>query len=155
RSTETMQNFHWIANLVFLSDWILRIGLSTRVIVRRLPVGVSLAWLAIILIFPFAGAAIYLLLGENRLGHGRLQRAAAYHEANHAGGGRRFDAQRANVTPLNPESAALAHLADSVLGAPLRRGTRLQLLENAGPAFSALFADIARARHTVNLEFYI
>jgi cardiolipin synthase len=150
-----MQNFHWIANLIFLSDWILRICLSTRVIMRRLPVGVSLAWLAIILIFPFVGAAVYLLLGEYRLGHGRLKRAAAYREANSAAGARRLEAHRTDIGVLEPESAALARLAESVLGAPLLRGNRLQLLENAGAAFPALIADIDRASHSVNLEFYI
>jgi cardiolipin synthase len=155
RSIETMQSFHWIAHLVFLSDWILRIGLSTRVIMRRLPVGVSLAWLAIILIFPFIGAAIYLLLGEYRLGHGRIKRGAAYREANHAAVATRLDAHRADVTTLEPESAALTRLASSVLGAPLLRGNRLQLLESAESAFPALIADIDGARHSINLEFYI
>jgi len=150
-----MQNFHWIANLVFLLDWMLRIGLSTRVIMRRLPVGVSLAWLAIVLIFPFAGAAIYLLLGEYRLGRGRLRRGAAYREANRAAVASRLNAHRADVTTLEPESAALARLAESVLGAPLLRGNRLQLLENAAAAFPALVADIDGARYSVNLEFYI
>jgi cardiolipin synthase len=114
-----------------------------------------LAWLAIILIFPFAGAAIYLLLGEYRLGHGRLKRAAAYREANRAAVVSRLAAHRADVTTLESESAALARLAESVLGAPLLRGNRLQLLENAGAAFPALIADIDGARHSVNLEFYI
>src|SRR5262245_53684861 len=150
-----MQEFHWIANLVFLSDCMLLIGLSTRVIMRRLPVGVSLAWLAIILIFPFAGAAIYLLLGEYRLGHGRLRRAAAYREAHHAVVVSRLDAHRADATTLEPAGEALARLAESVLRAPLLRGNRLQLLENAWAAFPALIADIDGARHSVNLEFYI
>lgn len=40
---------------------------------RRLPIGVSLAWLFIVLTFPFAGAIAYLFIGELRLG----QRCAA------------------------------------------------------------------------------
>jgi cardiolipin synthase len=150
-----MQNLHWIANLVFLADWVLRIGLSVHVIMRRLPVGVSLAWLAIILIFPFAGAAAYLLLGGYRLGHGRLRRATAYLEGNRAAVVRRLETHRVDVATLDPESAALARLAESVLDAPPLRGNRLHLLENAGAAFPALIGDIDRANHSVNLEFYI
>jgi hypothetical protein len=47
------------------------VGLSLRVIKRRLPVGVSLAWRAIILIFPFVGAVTYLMVGGYRLGRRR------------------------------------------------------------------------------------
>ena len=57
-----------ITTLAFVLDLVIRIGLSIRVIMRRRPVGVSLAWLSIILIFPFGGALIYLAIGETRLG---------------------------------------------------------------------------------------
>ena len=43
------------ALVVLVADLLIRVGLSVRVIMRRRPVGVSLAWLTIILIFPFAG----------------------------------------------------------------------------------------------------
>src|SRR5262249_37784597 len=142
RSIGTMQDVHWIANLIFLADWARRIGFSTRVIMRRLPLGASLAWLAIILIFPFAGAAGSPLLSQSRLGHGRMRRATAYFEANRAAVGRRLETNRADVGSLDPESSALARLAESLLGAPPLRGNRLHLLENAGAAFPALIADI-------------
>jgi cardiolipin synthase len=54
---------HWVGTLVFVADLLIRVGLSGRVLMRRLPVGVALAWLAIILIFPFVGAVFYLLVG--------------------------------------------------------------------------------------------
>src|SRR5215470_5724383 len=76
-----MDHIHWIAHGVFLADWIIRIGLSAHVLLRRLPVGVSLAWLMVILILPFVGAVLYLTLGEYRLGRRRARRAAAYREA--------------------------------------------------------------------------
>jgi hypothetical protein len=122
-----MHDFHWIANLDFLADWTLRIGLSVRVTMRRLPAGVSLAWLTIILIVPFAGAGVYLLLGEYRLGHGRVRRAVAYRTANRAVPKELNQADRVGLSALSPESAALARLAESVLGAPALSDTRLVL----------------------------
>ena len=44
------------------------------------PVGVTLAWLTIVLSFPFGGAVIYLAFGETRLGTRRAERAARIHE---------------------------------------------------------------------------
>src|SRR5438445_12569261 len=70
-----MDHFHLATNFLFLADLILRVGLSLRVIGRRLSVGVSLAWLAVILILPFVGASLYLLVGEYRTGRRRARRA--------------------------------------------------------------------------------
>jgi cardiolipin synthase len=169
-----MDHVHWMANAVFLADWVIRLGLSVRVILRRLPVGVSLAWLMVILILPFVGAALYLTLGEYRLGHHRARRAAAYRAACRAeqGDGALVEqdptassgrtqsngkppAGAFDLTTLGAEGAALARLAQSALGAPVLPGNRLQLLENAGAAFPALVADIDQARFSCQLEFYI
>jgi cardiolipin synthase len=169
-----MDHIHWVAHAVFLADWIIRIGLSVRVILRRLPVGVSLAWLMVILILPFVGAVLYLTLGEYRLGRRRARRAAAYREAcrtergdgppeeggpvpssgrTQSGGTAQKDAF--DPTTLGTEAAELARLAQSTLGAPVLPDNRLQLLENAEAAFPALIADIDQSRSSCQLEFYI
>jgi cardiolipin synthase len=149
-----MDHIHWIAHAVFLADWIIRIGLSVRVILRRLPVGVSLAWLMVILILPFVGAVLYLTLGEYRLGRRRARRAAAYRETSGVEQGKP-QPDAFEVTILGAEGAALARLAQSVLSAPVLPGNRLQLLENAAAAFPALIADIDQAHSSCQLEFYI
>src|SRR5262249_40960971 len=77
RSPLTMPEIHWAAAAVYVADLLIRVGLSLRIIRRRLPVGVALAWLSVVLIFPFAGACVYLLIGESRLGRRRARGAAA------------------------------------------------------------------------------
>ena len=150
-----MHTAHWITYSVFVADLLIRVGLSLRVIKRRLPVGVSLAWLAIILIFPFAGAIIYLMVGEYRLGRHRAQRAAAYRQALQAQVGGPAADHRTDPETLGAGGAAVARLAGSVLGAAVLAGNRLQLLENAEAAFPVLIADIDRAAESCHLEFYI
>ena len=44
---------------------------------KRRPIGVSLAWLALIYAIPFAGVGFYVLFGEIRLGRKRAERAQA------------------------------------------------------------------------------
>jgi cardiolipin synthase len=130
------------------------VGLSARVILRRLPVGVSLAWLAVILIFPFVGAIVYLLVGEYRLGHRRARRAASYRQA-HAERGSRMKGTDIVALEIGPGGTAVARLAESALGAAVLPGNRLELLENADAAFPVLIADIDRATQSCDLEFYI
>jgi cardiolipin synthase len=145
---------HWIGHIVFLADLLIRIGLSVRVILRRLPVGVSLAWLAIILVFPFAGSILYLLFGEPRLGRRRTQRAAQ-RQAVRARLPKVPESLRAPFESLRTESAAVARLAEATLGAVALAGNQLTLLPGADSAFPALIADIDRAQRTCDLEFYI
>ena len=66
--------WRWKSALVFLGAGFITVsllivaGLLIRVVMRRSPVGVSLAWLSVISSAPFVGAAAYLLFGERRLG---------------------------------------------------------------------------------------
>lgn len=39
---------HWVGEIVFLVDLLIRAGIGLRIIMRRRPVGVSLAWLMIV-----------------------------------------------------------------------------------------------------------
>jgi cardiolipin synthase len=151
----SMEIFHWSFHGVFLADLAIRVGLSVRVIMRRLPVGVSLAWLAIILILPFVGAVLYLLVGEYRLGRRRARRAAAYRKACEALPFKTQGNTPVDLVALGPDCAAVARLAESALGAAPLAGNRLELLENAEAAFPALIGDIDRAQRTCDLEFYI
>jgi cardiolipin synthase len=149
-----LHQIHWMATAVYLLDLCIRIGLSVRVIKRRLPVGVALAWLSVILILPLAGAVLYVLFGEYRLGIGRRRRAAQlavdcqkrFPQFHSAGAGD-------SVSVAGGE--AVARVAEALLGAPLLPGNRLELLPNAEAAFPALLADIDRAAKTCDLEFYI
>ena len=71
------QELHWsytlYSTLLLLADLFIRIGLSVRVIMRKRPYGVSLAWLVVILVIPFLGGIFYLLFGENRLPERRTE----------------------------------------------------------------------------------
>jgi cardiolipin synthase len=50
------QHFTWVTALVLVVDLAIRGGLSIRVIMRRRPVGVTMAWLTVVLVFPFLGS---------------------------------------------------------------------------------------------------
>src|SRR5437016_2079276 len=125
-----MEPVHWVGTAVFVTDLALRTFLALRVIMRRLHVGVSLAWLTIILIFPFFGAILYLLIGEYRLGPERGRRALVYRKDR-----KNHEQELAKLDAPFGEAAALASLAESVLGAVPLPGNRIRLLENADAAF--------------------
>ena len=140
---------------VLVADLLIRVGLSVRVIMRRRPVGVSLAWLTIILIFPFAGAAIYLLFGELRLGRRRAVYAARIHGPYQRWLGDLRGRSHVDWSIVGTECEPQARLSEVAGGIPALAGNELHLLDDAEAVFDALLADIAAARRTVHMEFYI
>jgi cardiolipin synthase len=69
----------WAEVLLFISDWIIRIVMLVVVPERREP-GSARAWLILILLLPWIGLLLYLLLGRTRVGEQRRLRHAAYQE---------------------------------------------------------------------------
>jgi cardiolipin synthase len=146
--------FSW-ASLILIAHTIVIIGVTMRVIMMRLAVGAALAWIILIFFLPFAGALIYLVLGEKRLGRKRTQRAALLW-----GGYRRWLLQLPRQLPdepagLSPESAAVSRLPEGALGIPILSGNRLDIIDTAETILRSIIADIDQARHFCHMEFYI
>lgn len=149
-----MSNSFWITALLFIADALLRLGISIRVIMRRLPVGVSLAWLMVIFTFPFAGTLLYLVLGEYRLGRKRQQRIATAGEHWTRLMTAALPAEWSQPANAN-QDRRLPSLAETAFRATLLPGNRLTLLEDAEAAFASLITDIDAAQKSCDFEFYI
>ncbi len=146
---------HLFSTTVLILHWLIVVGLFLRVIMRRPPVGVAVAWLAVISSTPFVGAVVYLLFGERRLGRRREERiAATLDDVQHWQRGLRdrFDAGAGASDDL---VAPLRRQAEAVLGTPALVGNSTELFEDFQAVFDALVADIDRARVSCRLCFYI
>lgn len=145
----------WITALLVAFDFGLRIWLAIRIIMRRLPVGVTLAWLLVILVFPFVGSAAYLVLGEYHLGRRRMARIVETQ--------REWREIASSISPpADREIPAcvlsdphLSRLVETTFGAPLLGGNRLGLLGSADATFPELIQAIDGARESCDLQFYI
>jgi cardiolipin synthase len=142
-------------SLIIIGHIIVIIGVSVRVIMMRLPVGTALAWIVLIFFLPFAGAVIYLVLGEKRLGRKRTRRAASLW-----GRYSRWLRELPRQAPgdrsgLSPESLAVSRLPEGALGIPVLSGNRLEIMDAAEPILRSIIADIDQAGHFCHLEFYI
>ena len=69
------QHPEWIAYLVYFTDVAIRTGLSIRILMQGKQVGVTFAWMTIVLAVPYLGALLYVLIGEHQLGEHRQGRA--------------------------------------------------------------------------------
>ena len=150
-----MEHISLTSLLIMAAHLSIIIGLSFRVILRRRPVGVSLSWLILILILPIGGALLYLLIGEQRLGRQRADRARTLLEPYEAWLRSLPSDTMVKWSNLTPTCQPINRLAESIMGIPAKCGNRLDLLEDAESVLRTIIKDIDRAQRTCHLEFYI
>ncbi len=130
-------------------------AISLRVIVKRRPPGVSLAWLILVIVLPYVGAVLYLLMGERTLGRKRAKRAEALLPP--------FQEWLTHVSSASPPALEgepvgwekLRRFVEGSVGVPALGGNELTLIEGADATLEAIIKEIDRARKTCDLEFYI
>ena len=150
-----MTDFVSTTTLIYLVHWMIVISLSVRVIMRRRPVGVSLAWLAVIISIPFAGALVYLLIGENRLGEDYMKRGKCVRDMLEKW---QLDLRKHTPVPqpdVCPLTISIRRHAEKVIGFPVMEGNALRLISDFETFFESFISDIDETKHSVNLEFYI
>jgi cardiolipin synthase len=149
------QHPEWIAYLVFLTDLAIRIGLSLRILMRGKPVGVTFAWMTIVLAVPYLGALLYLLIGEHRIGEHRLGRVRAVIEQSTLWRTTLCERASREAVAIPDSYQSLDLQARTIIGYPSVPGNRLTLLPDYQSIFRNLINDIKSAQTSCSLEFYI
>ena len=148
-------SYHLITTVFLLADLAIRIGFSIRVIMRKRSYGVSLAWLVVIQLFPFAGGIIYLLFGENRIPEKRVERTRLSRDHYQHWLKTLIDRSPVNWLKLSQECLPLHTLAHRVAGLPAMAGNRLRIIESPENIIGSILRDIDQAQSTCHLQFYI
>jgi cardiolipin synthase len=140
--------------LLFVAVLIVQLAFVARVLLRQLQYqSSSMAWIVLILALPGVGIALYLLVGEVRLGrstirrHGEIERIVR----------RRLASVRGATTPapLSKELEPLARLGTRVGGMEVRGGNAPRLFSDSDLAIDAMVDDIDRAVSHCHLATYI
>lgn len=154
-----VESFHWsyhlFSTIFLIADLLIRVALSTRVIMRKRSYGVSLAWLVVILLVPFAGGLLYLFFGENRLSDRRVKFISASQK--HYQSWLKTLRERAPVCWKNEtlERESIHRQADKLVGIPALDGNSLELIETPTEILDSIIKDINDAQSTCHLQFYI
>lgn len=145
----------WIPTILYIAELLLRLGLSLRVIMRRLPTGVTASWLILILFIPYVGAALYLLVGESRIGRMRAKRERAIHPVYVQYLSRLRERTDEIPQMLSHVDARLSREVESATGQPTMGGNTIELLKDANAFFHRVLEQIEGAQRSVAMEFFI
>lgn len=143
-----------ITTIILILHILIVIGVSIKVIFRRLPVGSSLAWILIIGTVPFVGFLIYMLIGDHRMGRRRMRLGDLV---------RRYYQKSLEIADgavkshpeIDDPFMRIGRVAAKDTGFHVRRNNELQILSQPEQMFTALIEDIQSAEQSCYLEFYI
>jgi cardiolipin synthase A/B len=130
--------------------WLIRLAMVPTVLRRQFTPGASIAWLGIVFLHPYIGLALYLVVGERRLGPGRVVRHWELVERYALADGKE------DVSGEMPGcSAAIARLAAKMGRMPVVGGNGVELFTESSVMVERLAEDIAAATSEVHLLYYI
>jgi cardiolipin synthase A/B len=151
---------HWAdlwPQIVTLLDVAIALAASGHAVLYKREARAAVAWIGLIWLAPFLGAALYVLFGVNRMRRqARSLRAGRPHPPPPPSP---FECAVSEVGRLlGPEAAhltALAKVVAAATGRPLLRGNRITPLRNGEEAYPAMIRAIDDARDSVLLSTYI
>ena len=148
----------WAATLTVVlitAEAAFRIAVAMRIVMRRRPIGESLAWLLVDLLLPVIGAVAYLVIGEHRLGARRARAANALHPILTEWSDQLAAGREPSWSGRHRDARELARLAQATLRPPALDGNSVRLFAAAEQALRSLKADIDSASTSVDLEYYL
>ncbi len=144
-----------IGYAVFCGYSLLVLGIVLRVIMKRRPIGVSLAWLSLIFTIPVLGVSLYLLFGEIRLGRQRVERARALYAPFARWVSELVSSFTRQPARVSAAAEPISELVFARLGSPMLGGNAYELLDEPHAILFAIAQDIRAAKVSCYLEFYI
>lgn len=111
----------------------------------------SLAWVTVLLALPALGLVLYVIFGRN------IKNKRFISRANRRRLRRRESTHRIDFNKLqhSPESVSLIKMGNALSGAMYYRNNKAIVYNNGGDKLDALLQDIATARHSINIQYYI
>ncbi|WP_262852311.1 cardiolipin synthase [Mumia quercus] len=142
----------WIGTVLYLLDLTIKV-VALGVVPRNRRPSSGMAWLLLILVIPFVGLLLFLMLGRTSLGRRRHAQQAEVNAE--------VAARTAPVPTLDADFDGPAYVRSAAalnrnLGAlPAMPGNAVTLFPGYEESIAAMTAEVARAETSVHVEFYI
>jgi cardiolipin synthase len=150
-------NWHNLVEIAYLATWPIIIT-ALFVVPRNRKPGAATAWLMLIVLLPYLGALLYLLIGSPKLSRWRRaqQRLADSIIADRVAKNR-SDPELSHifVPDLSERHEPIVHLNRALGGMPACAANEVELISEYDEAIGAMTAAVKEAHDFVHLEFYI
>ncbi len=134
----------YLSHLLTVGGFLLAVFAIARLVGEKRQPSNTLAWLLGIVLVPYVGVPLYLLVGGRKL---RRLAASKIHVAPHLPGVRAVSASTAALPTV--------HAIASTGGSPPASGNTVRLITTGEQAFAELEAAILNARHSIHITTFI
>ena len=136
---------------------VLVIGISIRVIMNRPATGVALAWMVIVVMIPYFGAAAYLMIGERRISPSRKARLSQLRLDHHQFNDITVSQGMTDVDWSRhiPAAHSMNILGINTADSRTFSGNEMELIADTQQILQGITRDIDNAGTSVLMEFYI
>lgn len=147
---------HW-PSMVLVVEGLFKAGMICFILTRRqMRPATALSWIVVMFALPAVGIVAYLLVGEVRLGRGRIRRHRVILDRINTRGNLEARPEHQYKFPWVPvQYQPVANLAESVAGNAPRAGNLLELMGDPDLFIEKLIEDIDRAERHCHLLSYI
>ncbi len=111
----------------------------------------SLGWIAVVVLLPVLGFVMYLFLGRGL----KDTRVISRRKRRRLSAPTELAPSPAMLRALPPDAARLVRLGHATAGAALFTDTPVEVYTSGEDFFNALVADLAAARKSINMQYYI
>ncbi len=146
-----MMSAHYILAL----EWTVRIVMAVVIIFRQRSPAKALVWMVVVAFVPVAGAAAYLLVGENRLGTRTSRRHLTVKQRVRLPGGLLERFAHVFQPLIDDRLLPIASLAEAQGASQALGGNDLVLLADTNEVMERIASDIRAAKHHCHLLYYI
>lgn len=131
------------------------ISFGIYLISARRPVAVAFAWFLIVILLPFIGIFLYILIGERPVGRKLTRKIIRMNREYEQISEQMRQEYLVDRQKLPLEGRALSLLAESKNGSPVVAGNKIELHTNSLKILQNLIDEINQAKKSLHLEFYI
>jgi cardiolipin synthase len=149
-----MDVLNWVALTLIIS---VAIATASHALLYKRDPRSALGWMAVCLVYPLLGPALYVLFGVNRVRTRAKKLEHRWQFFVYAGYERHKDEDAAVLSSLDvPEEVKpIARISGAITRRPLVGGNRIELLHNGEQVYPAMLEAIEHAECTLFLSTYI
>jgi len=142
--------------ILFISELLLKLlMIAVLLLGKKKTDSAKLAWMMLIIMIPFIGTLIFLLIGTRRLGSRRSQRNKEIQQHIPQNISEHIQDSRLQIANVDSKYNSISHIAETIGGSHVLDGNQATLFGDSNKMIDSLATDIQKATKQCHILSYI
>jgi len=142
--------------ILFISELLLKLlMIAILLLSKKKSDSAKIAWMLLIIVLPFIGTVIFLLIGTRRLGSRRRKRHKEIQETIPQNVSSHINNPKLYSSDVNPKYSSISHIAETIGGSHVLSGNHASLFGDSDQLIDSIASDIKNAKSNCHILSYI